>query len=144
MTVTSGRIVNASWTGTAALAATALPALVFPALDPIAVLVSVALFASGAAAFLWALARAADRSRTETIGMGGLFFLQGTTPSPIRRHLLGSLVLQTVIGVGAASMRPFTASAFGVLVPMYGLALCGLWAAHFGRFAARPRPGSAR
>lgn len=142
--MTSARVVKASWAGTAALAVTALPALVFHALDPLAVTVAVTLFVAGAVAFLWALARAADRSRTDSIGMGGLFFLQGTTPSPIRRRLLGSLLVQTVIGVGAASMRPFTASAFGVLVPIYGLALCGLWAAYFGTFAPRSGPGSAR
>lgn len=136
------RIVVASWAGTAALAVTAFPASAWPVLDPVAVAVAVALFASGAGVFLWALARAAERSRSAAIGIGGLFFLQGSAPKPVRLHLLGSLAAQTVIGVTAASLRPFTPAAFGVLAPMFGLALCGLWASRYGSFGPRfTRPG---
>lgn len=135
--MSGGRIVASSWAGTVLLAATAVPALVAPRLDPAAVAVAVALFAAGSGAFLWALARAAARSRTAAIGMGGLFFLQGSAPRPVRRHLLGSLLLQVAIGLGTAIARPFTPAAFGVLVPIYGLALCGLWAARYGTFGPR-------
>ena len=40
--------------------------------------------------------------------------------------------------VAAASIRPFTAVAFGILAPMLGLGLMGLWGARHGRFPAAP------
>jgi hypothetical protein len=37
----------------------------------------------------------------------------------------------------AAGIRPYTAVAFGVLAPMFGLGLNGLFAATYGRFPDR-------
>ena len=51
--------------------------------------------------------------------------------------MLGSLAAQVAIGVGTAAARPFTSLAFGVLAPLYGLALTGLWGARHGRFENR-------
>ncbi|MEA3054857.1 MAG: hypothetical protein QOD30_289, partial [Actinomycetota bacterium] len=44
---------------------------------------------------------------------------------------------QVVIALVAAGLRPYTAVAFGVLVPTLGLALCGLWAVRSGSFPPR-------
>src|SRR4051812_35483515 len=99
------------------------------------------MFAGGVGVFLWAYAIAVGRSRNDAIGIGGLYFLQGSAPPAIRLHLLGSLGAEVVIALVAASLRPFTGVAFSILAPMWGLGLCGLWAARFGTFPPRsPRP----
>jgi hypothetical protein len=52
--------------------------------------------------------------------------------------------VQIALAVLTASLRPFTPLAFGVLVPVYGLGLMGLWGARHGVFASRdgePAPG---
>jgi hypothetical protein len=100
--------------------------------------VSLGLFAAGTVAFLWAYGIAVQRSREAEIGIGGLFFLAGpTAPREVRRSLNLALTLQVVVGVATASVRPFTTLAFGVLVPMFGLGLNGLWGARHGRFGPR-------
>ena len=48
-----------------------------------------------------------------------------------------SLVLQLAVVFTAAGLRPFTSVAFGILVPMFGLAVAGLWAAKYGTFPKR-------
>jgi hypothetical protein len=80
---------------------------------------------------------AISRSRTESIGIGGLYFLAGSASKVVRVRLLGALTAQVVIAIVAASIRPFTSVAFGVLVPVFGLGLCGLWGARHGQFPAR-------
>lgn len=132
-----GRISAASWLGTAVFLATSVPLAVTGAGQLVAVAVDLALFAGGCGLFLWALALAAGRSRESAIGMGGLFFLAGTAPPVVQRRLVGSLVIEMVAALATAAARPFTALAFGILVPMWGLALCGLWAARYGEFAPR-------
>lgn len=137
------RIVRASWAGTGLFAIVAFAAVALDALEPVSLAVDIALFAAGTGVFLWALAVAADRSRTHELGIGGLFFLAGeTAPRDVKRQLLGSLSVQVVLGVATAAVKPFTPLAGGVLVPMFGLALCGLWGAKLGRFGPRLRaPG---
>jgi hypothetical protein len=106
---------------------------------PLSVPVDLVLFATGCGAFLWAYALAIGRSRYETIAMGGLFFLgEGVAPPDVTRLLRGALGVQVVVAVTAAAVRPFTALAFSVLVPMLGLGLMTLWAARHGRFPAKP------
>ena len=105
---------------------------------PLSVPVDLVLFAAGCAAFLWAYALAIGRSRYETVTMGGLFFLgEGVAPPDVTRLLRGALGVQVVVAVVAAAVRPFTALAFSVLVPMLGLGLMALWAARHGRFPAK-------
>ena len=99
---------------------------------------SLVLFFAGIGLFFWAYAVAVNRSRTDLIGMGGLFFLAGTAPRSVQRSLLGSLAVEVVVGLVTAAVHPFTPLAFGVLAWMYGLALCGLWAARYGTFPPRP------
>jgi len=49
--------------------------------------------------------------------------------------------VEVVAAIVSASIRPFTPMAFGFLVPVYGLGLCGLWGARYGTFAPRAEPG---
>lgn len=133
-------IIVASWLCTAAFVLSAIPALVDPA-DAVAVYfaVSVGLFLAGCALFLVDLVLAAARSRDAVMGIGGLFFLAGSAPRSVQRHLLGSLALQVVVAVLAAALDPFTPLAFGTLVPTIGLAFCGLWSVRHGLFPEQTR-----
>ena len=107
---------------------------------PLTVPLDLVLFAAGCAAFLWAYVLAIGRSRYEAVTMGGLFFLgDDVAPADVTRLLRGALGVQVVVAVAVASVRPITALAFSVLVPMLGLGLMALWAARHGRFPPKPR-----
>ena len=97
----------------------------------VAAIIAIALFLGGAGLMLAALVIAAGRSRRETIDVGGLFL------SRAPRELQLALAAQVLIGLGAAAARPFTSLAFGVLAPVFGLGMCGLWGARHGTFPAR-------
>lgn len=133
-------IVRSSWIGTAVFATSAIGAVVTRSARIPAVAVAAVLFVGGVGIFFWAYAIAVGRSRTDAIGIGGLFFLAGkdTAPAGDKRQLLASLGAQTVTALATAGARPFTTLAFGVLVPLYGLALTGLYGARHGRFGPRP------
>ena len=103
----------------------------------VAVVVALALFAVGSVVFLVALYLAAQRSREVLIGVGSLFFLGEAAPASVRLWLMGSLAVQVVVAVATAAGRPFTSLAFGTLVPMFGLALAGLWGALHGNYPER-------
>ncbi|MEN3271698.1 MAG: hypothetical protein V7636_459 [Actinomycetota bacterium] len=94
------------------------------------------LFALGCLVFARTLLTAAQRSRTEELSVAGIWLLAGQRKD-IQRWLLGCLAAQVVIALAAAGLRPYTAVAFGVLVPTLGLALCGLWAVRSGTFPPR-------
>lgn len=98
----------------------------------------VVVFMAGAALFSWAFLVAAGRSRTEQVSVVGAFFLGETsTPAADRKWAYGLAAAQSVIGLAAASADPYTAMAFGILVPMFGLgAIAFLGAAH-GMFPVR-------
>lgn len=105
------------------------------------VAVSLMEFAVGTVVFAWAFLRAVGRSRTETIGIGGLFFAAGSAPRPVQTVLIGSFVVQTVAAIVFASIRLYTSVAFGVLAPMWSLGFTGLWVASHGTFPPRePEP----
>jgi hypothetical protein len=147
----SRRVIVATWIGTGLLTITAVPTTIDPDRFAVAaVLVALGLFAAGIIAFGWSYLVAISRSRRDLIGMGGLFFLAGSSPRPVQRQLIGSFVTQIVVGVATASVW-FIATdrfakatvnplAFGLMAPMYGLGLMGLWAAQYGTFPPRP-PG---
>jgi hypothetical protein len=111
--------------------------------------VSMVLFAIGVATTLWAYARALDRSRVEEVGVANLYLLTGqTAPKPVRRIMTWALTVQVVaavvgawIGVVGLDEGELNALAFGVLVPMFGIGMNGVWAALHGSYG--PRVGQA-
>ena len=64
----------------------------------------------------------------------------------IQKTMNGCLIAQLVIGLAGAIARSSTDGkagstlAFGVLVPLLGLGLNGLWASQFGSFTPRDQP----
>lgn len=131
---------RASWAGTAVFVVTAVAAVAAPsAFEPVALAVAAGLFAAGCGVFLWAFLLVAGRSRTDSMELAEIWFLTGpATPPAVRRSLLGSLGVEVAVALGTAMARPYTSLAAGVLVPMWGLGLCGLWAARHAAFPPRP------
>ncbi|MEM8618410.1 MAG: hypothetical protein AAGF73_01680 [Actinomycetota bacterium] len=144
-------IVMANAIGTAAFTVTALTAAtVFSTVAQwVGAITAMSLFAVGVFTFLWAFYNAAQRSRIEQLSVMQLFFLVGTpTPSRIRRTMNVLLIVQVGVGLGTALARPNgpdgtpgSSLAVGILVPMFGLGLNGLWAAFHGDFPPLERPG---
>ena len=132
-------IVNAAWAGTGAFAVTAAIATIADAdaMTYIAVGVALVLFAVGCGAFLWAYALAVARSREELIGIGGLYFLADSAPKVVAFRLRLVLAIEIVVALATSAIRPYTSIAFGILVPMFGLGLMGLWGARHGTFPPR-------
>jgi hypothetical protein len=111
----------------------------------VGVAVALALFALGCAAFALGYARAVQRSRTDEISVAALFLLSGPgVPRGVKRRLGLLLAAQIAVALATALIRSFTPLAFGVLVPVFGVGLNGLWTARHGRFPARrARPSRA-
>lgn len=104
----------------------------------VAAVTSGVLFVVGCGVFLAAYARAVQRSRTDAIGIGGLYFLAGATATTtVKRSMNTLLAVQCIVGLAGALARPYSALAFGVLVPVFGLGMNGLWAARHGVFGSR-------
>jgi hypothetical protein len=107
--------------------------------------VSMVLFAIGVLTSLLAYTRALERSRVEEVGVANLFLLTGeTAPKPVRRTMSWALGLQIVaaitgawIGVVGLDKGRLNALAFGVLVPMFGIGMNGMWAATNGSYGPR-------
>jgi len=140
-------IVLADLIGTAAFAVTAVyAAVVFStAAQWVGAITAMALFAVGVFAFLWSFWNAVQRSRVEQIGVMQMYLLLGDpTPARVRRIMLTMLALQIGVGLVTAFARseaedgsPGTSLAVGILVPMFGLGLNGLWCAFHGIFPSR-------
>lgn len=138
-------IIRASWGGTALYSAVALISLVaVKAMQLPLIVVTLLLFVAGLLAFMAAYGIAVSRSREVDIGMGGLFFLAGTAPPRVRRHLMGSFAVEVIVAVITGSLGVVLVAedasnplAFGFLVPLYGLGIAGLWGARYGAFASR-------
>lgn len=107
--------------------------------------VSMVLFAIGAVGCLWAYVSALERSRTDEIGVANLYLLTGpTAPKKIKTTMSLLLAAQVVLAfagaiVGAVGLsgNQVNALAFGILVPMFGLAMNALWAVRHGAFGPR-------
>lgn len=117
----------------AAVVAAAFPG---PLRVPFAVF-SCVLSAIGTGAFLWAYGKAIERSREQDVSVAMIYGMSQVAPAAVRRRFHLLTVAQSVVAIATASIRPFTAQAFGILVPMLGLGLAGLWAATYGTFAER-------
>lgn len=141
--------VNA-WATAAFAISAALAASVFAApFTAIAVVVDLVCFSAGVVAFLWGYWTAVQRSRSDDISVAGMYFLLGSVaPVLVVRRMNGLLGAQVVIGLATALARPSTDGkagstlAFGILVPMLGLGLNGLWASMHGAFPARSGNGA--
>lgn len=115
------------------------------------VVVALVLFSAGVVAFIWGYWTAVQRSRTHEISVAELYLLLGAaTPPRVKTIMNGCLLAQTTIALVTALSRSSTPSAgveggsspgstlaFGVLVPLLGLGLNGLWAATHGDFPSR-------
>ena len=127
---------------------TAVAAVVFtPATRTAGVVVDLVLFSIGVAAFIWGYFSAVQRSRVDEISVASLYFLSGQVANKqIQKIMIGCLIAQLVIGLAGAIARSSTDGkagstlAFGVLVPLLGLGLNGLWASQFGTFTPREQP----
>ena len=107
-------------------------------------IVDLVLFAVGVAAFIWGYFSAVQRSRSDEISVAGLFLLiDGVASQFVMRAMNAALATQVIVGLGGAIIRSSTDGvagstlAFGVLVPLLGLGLNGLWASKYGTFGQR-------
>jgi hypothetical protein len=132
------RLLVWSWAGTAVFTVTALAAVVADGAMLVSTPVAIVLFLIGVVQFARAFIYAVNVRRSELIGVGGLFLLAGSAPRRVQKHLLGSLGVEIAVANVTAALKPYTALAFGALVPMYALGLAGLWAARYGTFPPRP------
>lgn len=134
-------VIRASWVGTAVMALSAIPAVVDPKnLAGPYVVVSAVLFVVGSVVFLVGFFRAVSRSRTELISVFEVYFLTGSVPSGVRLNLMGSFAVQVAIALGAGVARMYTATAFGMLAPVFGLGIAGLWSSRYATFTPRELP----
>lgn len=148
---TGERIVRADVIGTAAfVVSAALAAVIFNGpMRVVGVAVALTLFAIGVFAFLWSYITAVNRSRTDNIAVAQLYFLvSASAPMAVRRVMMTALSVQIVVAFATAIARSRTDGragstlAFGILVPMFGLGLNGLWCSKHGSFAPRPVHGA--
>jgi hypothetical protein len=130
-------LVAASWTGVVAHGLIAAGAVLTPSLRGGHTVAAAALFVGGMVAMGAAIVKAALRSRTDLIGIGGLFFAAGSAPRRTALLLQAALGFDVVIAFAAAGARPLTSLAFSVLVPLWPLGVMGLWCARHGTFALR-------
>lgn len=110
----------------------------------IAVAVCLVNFSIGIVVFLWGYWNAVQRSREDNISVAALYFLiDGCAPKSVANRMNALLGVQTIVGLATALARTSTDGergstlAFGILVPMLGLGLNGLWGAFHGQFAPR-------
>ncbi len=131
-------LVRANWVATAVLTVSLGLGLAAPSsLGVVAAFVSIAMLLAGIMAFLYSFFVALDRSRTEEISTAGLYLLAEGAPAATRWHMIGAIVAQSAVAVVAALIEPTSALIFGVLAPVLGLGIAGVWSAKHGVF--RPR-----
>jgi hypothetical protein len=128
------RIVELSWAGVALYTAVGVPfALGFDAVEGAAVAVSFGEFLVSLPVWVYAFLRAVVRTGTgDDITVASLFFLSGSAPARVRRHLLGAVVVCVVVVAATAAPNPAA-----VLVPMLPMGMAGLWGARHGVYPPR-------
>jgi hypothetical protein len=131
-------LVDAIGTGVFAVTAVVEASLLVRWAELVGVTVALVLFAAGCLGFLLAYARAVQRSRHDEIAVASLFLLAGpAVPGPVKAKLGSLLAVQVVVALATAITRSFSPLAFGVLVPVFGVGVNGLWAARYGAFPPR-------
>jgi hypothetical protein len=135
-------LVNLTFAGTGLLVGTSIAGAAAPDTFGIAhAVLSCELFAIGTGGLLWGYALGVSRSRVDLVSISGLFFLGGdTAPAQVRRPFRVALAVEIVAVVAAASVRPYTEVAFGVLAPMFAMGLMATWGGRHGEFPERPAP----
>jgi len=141
-------IIAANLIGTVAFTITAITAAIVysTASQWVGAITAMSLFAVGVFAFLWSFWNVVQRSREQLIGVTQVYLLVGSpTPTRVRWRMLGLLAVQVVVAMATALGRakdldgsPGTSLAVGVLVPMFGIGLNGLWSAYHGVFPPLP------
>jgi hypothetical protein len=129
------RLIQVTWIATTVFAIVQIVAAALPHKPVLAlsIAVSVTLFVVGCVSFLAAFAIAVSRSRDEVVTLPGVFLL-ADAPARVRRSFFAAFGVEVVVALAAAGVRPFTPLAFGILAPMLGLGMGGLWAARHGSF----------
>lgn len=131
-------ILNYSWLGTLIFAFSAAAAAIWPNwFEWLNVAVSLLLFVLGTAAMLWAFLIAVERSRQQIIGVSGLYLAMGSAPRQVQKILLTSLAVEIAVALITAAVRIYSPAAFGILVPVWGIGLTGMWCARHGEFKVR-------
>ena len=103
------------------------------------------LFAIGVATFLWGFWNAVQRSRHEDIAVSEVYFLlRDAAPRGVRRSMNAMLLAQIITAFGTTFARtsgpdgrPGSSLAVGILVPVLGIGLNGLWSSRYGKFPRR-------
>ncbi|MGA0117552.1 MAG: hypothetical protein ACO3JF_04085 [Ilumatobacteraceae bacterium] len=110
----------------------------------IAASIAVGSFVVGVVVFLWGYWTAVQRSRYDNIAVASMYFLTDKcAPSAIARRMNVMLGIQVVVSIATALIRsstngkPGSTLAFGILVPVLGIGMNGLWAALHGEFSPR-------
>ena len=110
----------------------------------IAATVALSCFSIGVVVFLWGYWTAVQRSRYHNIAVAWMYFrTDKCAPKGLARRMNALLAVQVVVSIATALLRsttdgkPGSTLAFGILVPVLGLGLNGLWAALHGEFSPR-------
>ena len=117
----------------------------------VAATVALVCFSLGVVVFLWGYWTAVQRSRYDNIAVASMYFLtDNCAPKALARRMNILLTVQVVASVVTALMRsstdgkPGSTLAFGILVPVLGLGLNGLWASLHGEFSPRNQGSSSK
>jgi len=121
------RIVQADLVGTAVFSASAAAGSLTDAWQTGSIVVSLVFFGLGIFAFIWSFFSAAERSRTDEIGVANLYLLTGrTAPGPVKRAMSAALAVQVVVG------NPYLALGAFALLALPGVLVASRLPAHAG------------